>query len=299
MPAVPAMPTAYASAPHPFFIESAPGRLFAVYHRPLGEPCNGNVLVVPPFNEEMNRCRSMVTRLAQAFAAEGFGTLVVDLYGTGESDGEHAQARWDIWRDNVHDTLTWLDAQPGGCSALLAIRLGAALAIEALQRNARPRALIAWQPVVDGKTYLTQFMRTRIAANMDRTDIAKETTASMRAQLAAGETIEVAGYAINPELAASIDALDLKRMIPPTHVQVAWFEKSAASAAPDEAAGEGELSPASARVLASWRDAGVRVTSGLFDEPAFWAQHHRMLAPGLLRMTADWLRPLPNQGQTR
>lgn len=299
MCAAPAVNKTYASVQQPFFIESTHGRLFALYHRPLGEPCNGNVLIVPPFNEEMNRCRSMVTRQAQAFAADGIGTLVVDLYGTGESDGEHAQARWAIWRDDVDAALFWLDAQPGGCTALLAIRLGTALAIEALQRNARPAALIAWQPVVDGKTYLTQFMRTRIAANMDRTDIARETTASMRAQLAAGEHIEVGGYAISPELAESIDALDLKRLVPPTHLALAWFEKSSPAAGPDGAASEGSLPPASSRVLDVWRDAGVRVSSGLFDEPAFWAQHHRMLAPGLLDMTADCLRLLQNQGQTR
>ncbi|MFZ1244245.1 MAG: hypothetical protein WAR41_04195 [Azonexus sp.] len=212
-----------ASSPRPFFLPSGLGRIFAVYHAPNGdaEPW-GNVLVVPAFNEEMNRCRSMVTVQAQALAQLGVGTLVIDLYGTGESDGEYGDARWDIWIENVRQGIEWLDVQPGGCTGLLGIRLGVALALSALHQDQKKRTLIAWQPVVDGKSCLTQFMRMRIAANMDRTDIPKDTTAGMRAQLAEGRSIEVAGYEIHPELATSIENLRLTELFPSESVSIAW-----------------------------------------------------------------------------
>ena len=126
---------------------------------------------------------------AQALAQQGLGTLVIDLYGTGESDGEYGDARWDTWLEDIRYAEAWLDDQPGGCVALLGIRLGFPLAVSTVRNSPKTRVLIAWQAVVDGKSYFTQFMRMKMAANMDRTDIPKETSGGMRAQLAAGSSI--------------------------------------------------------------------------------------------------------------
>ena len=152
--------------PRPFFLPSSLGRIFCVFHEPVGEVNRlGNLLVVPGFNEEMNRCRSMVTLLARELAVKGVGTLVIDLYGTGESDGEYGDARWDAWLEDIGQAMAWLDGQTGGCLALLGIRLGFPLAVAAMANDQRERALIGWQPVIDGKSYFTQFMRMKIAAN--------------------------------------------------------------------------------------------------------------------------------------
>lgn len=274
------------SLPKPFFLPSGSGRLFCVYHEPIaGTECWGNVLVVPAFNEEMNRCRSMVTIQAQALAKVGIGTMVVDLFGTGESDGEYGEARWGNWIDNIRQCVDWINASKhGGCSALLGIRLGVPLAIEAMQSIPDVRALVAWQPVVDGKHYLTQFMRMRIAANMDRTDIPKETTGGMRAQLAAGQSIEVAGYEIAPELAHSIDALKLTELIPPDSVSVAWFEKGTGE--------EQGISTISQNLVDGWRQAGRHVDAAAFDSPAFWALYDRYISPELVEKTTEWVQKL-------
>ena len=170
---------------------------------------------------------------------------------------------------------------------MLAVRLGVALALSVLRDGATPRALVAWQPVVDGKTYFTQFMRTRIAANMDRNDIAKETTRTMRAQLDAGSAIEVAGYEIHPELARAIDGVNLGELQPTAAMPVAWFEKANAA--------ETGLSPASEKLHAAWRESGLTIVSNSFDDPAFWALHERTLAPGLLAMTTDWIQTWRNE----
>lgn len=268
-------------------MDSPHGRLFAVHHEPLGGiKRRGNVLVVPAFNEEMNRCRSMLTLQAQALAALGFGTLTVDLFGTGESDGEYGDARWEIWIDNICQAISWLDAeQAGGCVALLGIRLGVPLAIAALLKDLRPRGLVSWQAVSDGKSYFTQFMRMRIASNMDRTDIPKETTAAMREQLAAGNSIEIAGYELAPELVSCIESVRLAECVPHEGIATAWFEK-----------GSGEelaISPSSQKVLADWQQAGRRVDAAAFDGPAFWALHERHTAAGLVSLTSNWVQSLP------
>lgn len=268
------------SNPRPFFLSSKSGRIFAVYHEPV-IPVRGNILVIPPFNEEMNRCRSMVTIQAQDLARHGVGTLVLDLFGTGESDGFYGDARWDIWLENIRCARTWLVETKGGCSALLGIRLGVPLAFESISADRQPSAIIAWQAINDGKQYLTQFMRMRIAGNMDRTDIPKETTGGLRAQLATGRSIEVAGYEIHPEMAAALDMMRLDNFSPDIDLSVAWFEK-----------GNGEnleISPSSRSLLDSWRHPEGKIEVDTFDGPAFWALHDRFLAPELIEKTSNWL----------
>lgn len=271
------------SKPRPFFLPSSLGRIFCIYHEPVGEVNPwGNVLIVPGFNEEMNRCRSMVTLQAHALAQQGIGTLVVDLYGTGESDGEYGEARWEAWIDDIHRATDWLDAQPGGCLAILGIRLGFPLAVSAVRNDQKFRVLIAWQAVVDGKSYFTQFMRMKIAANMDRTDIPKETSGGMRAQLAAGSSIEIAGYEISPELGRALDNLKLVDLLPPETSKVIWLEKAAGA--------ENTLSVASEKLVETWQQAGRAAEVMLFDGPAFWALHERFLAPDLVSKTVNWLQ---------
>ena len=269
---------------HPFFLDGARGPLFAVHHRP-SDPTRvqGQVLCVLPFNEEMNRCRSMVTMLALALAGRGLGTLVVDPYGTGDSAGEHADARWELWLDDLGRALNWLDGQPGGCVALWGIRLGAILAATLHgRRAAADTALLLWQPVADGKTHLTQFLRVKIAAQMDRADLPKETTATMRAALAAGRTVEVAGYALHPELTAAIDAAKLDACPLPAGSRMLWLENTVGDP-PD-------LTPASRLLLQRWPGPGAQVDAVGFAGPAFWQMHERTVAPEAIERSLHWLR---------
>ena len=84
---------------NPFFLVGGQGTLFAIYYPPAaGVPRRDGVLYVPPFAEEMNKSRRLVALQARRLAAAGFGVLVPDLYGTGDSAGDFAEARWSIWR---------------------------------------------------------------------------------------------------------------------------------------------------------------------------------------------------------
>jgi hypothetical protein len=47
---------------------------------------------VPPFAEEMNKSRRMIAEVGRRLEGSGVGMLLVDLFGTGDSEGEFAQA---------------------------------------------------------------------------------------------------------------------------------------------------------------------------------------------------------------
>lgn len=265
-----------------FFLPTPSGRVFSVHHCPADSAAiRGHVLLAPAFNEEMNRCRSMVTLQAQAFARLGYGTLVIDPHGTGDSEGEFRDARWELWLRDLQAAYEWLTKHAGGCRAILGIRLGAILASELHRRIASPSVgLILWQPVPDGKVHLTQFFRVRMAAQLDRPHLPKETTSSMRQQLAAGENIEVAGYEVHPDLALAIDDARLAASTPAPKTQVAWLENVGGESL--------EVSPASKKIISDWTAAGVAVESLLFKGPAFWQVHERVTAPAMIEQTCAW-----------
>jgi hypothetical protein len=60
----------------PFFLDTPSGPMFCLHRTPANAELRGSVLFIPAFNEEMNRCRSMLTLQAESLAAQGIGSLV-------------------------------------------------------------------------------------------------------------------------------------------------------------------------------------------------------------------------------
>ncbi|MBS0446991.1 MAG: hydrolase 1, exosortase A system-associated [Proteobacteria bacterium] len=263
--------------PRPFLLQGSRGALFAVYFPPAGTPHPaGDVLVVPPFAEEMNRCRAMLSLQARALAAIGIGTLIVDPYGTGDSAGEFEDGSWAIWRDDLTRALAWLRRHGQGCSSLLAVRLGALMAAELAEADGRIEHLLYWQPVLNGKQFHTQFLRIRIAAEMEQPDRIK-TTNELRALSARGEAVEVSGYRIGPALSGELDRLALDDAARLGAARVDWFEVLAAA--------DSVVPPASAKAHEAFRAAGADVHLATVVGPPFWHVHERELAPELIAAT--------------
>ena len=153
-------PDAAPGGKQPLFIDRPHGRLFAIHHRPSGAPAPGEAVVyVHPFAEEMNQSRRMAALQAEALAGLGRGVLMLDLTGCGDSTGEFADARWQTWRDDVVAGCRWLGERGYRRITLWGLRLGAALAVEtACAEPGICRRLVLWQPVVSGRTLLTQFL---------------------------------------------------------------------------------------------------------------------------------------------
>lgn len=146
----------------PFWLPGCQGALYALHYPPATGTPRAAVLCVSPFAEEMNKARRMQALQARQLAAAGFGVLIADPYGTGDSAGEFEAARWDDWRADLL-TQVWLHDRGYGTVLPWGVRLGALLAMELAVELAAPRLLL-WQPVSDGSQYLRQFLRLRLAA---------------------------------------------------------------------------------------------------------------------------------------
>jgi exosortase A-associated hydrolase 1/exosortase A-associated hydrolase 2 len=267
----------------PFNLPGRQGPLSAIYYQPQTTPHPaGDILLVPAFTEEMNRCRAMVSMQARELARLGVGTLVLDPYGTGDSGGEFSDASWELWRDDLTRGVEWLRRNGNGCRTLWGVRLGALMSAGIAQGDPGIERLLWWQPVVDGKAFFTQFLRIRIAAELEQNGGIKSTE-QLRKMSAAGEIIEVSGYRVSPQLATDIDLLQLPEPARMAAASISWFEVVAAA--------DSAVPRANAKVAEALQAAGADVRLERVIGPPFWQVHEREVAPNLIAATnKHWSR---------
>lgn len=272
-----------ASVYRPGFHDFNGRRLFGLEVVPTG-PCRGAVLYLPPFAEEMNRLRSHVATQARALAAAGWHCLLLDPYGTGESDGRIIDADWDTWRADAGEAGRWLAQTTGQSLTLWGVRTGALLAAE-VAASSPPLAarLLFWQPVLDGKLFLNQYLRLRIASQMVN-DTERETTDTIRARLAAGEVLEVAGYPLTAAVADGMASRKLSDALTRSTLPIAWAE---VVAKPDQ-----PLSVPSRKLVDSLQAAGRHVDVEAVACPMVWQVHERVDAVELIQATSRLLGAL-------
>ena len=269
------MTTADAAA-SPFFLDTAAGRRFCIFHPPHG-PCKGALLLVPPFGDEMNKARRMFALQARMLAARGIGVLQLDLAGSGDSDGDLADARWAAWTADVAAGAAWLAARLERPPVLLGLRLGGLLALDAARSLPGLRGIVLWQPVVSGDAFVSQLLRLKLASQMVAGG-SGDAVAASRAALAAGEIVEIGGYAMTSGLTGDIAALGAEAMAP-LSCPVRWFELAAGPDRP--------LAPATTRIAAHWRDRGAVVAVSVLACPPFWSTQEIQCCDALLGATCD------------
>ncbi len=260
----------------PQFIQGNQGRLFVMCREALGADSKGVVLLIPPFAEEMNKSRRMLSLAARALNQKGYATALPDLYGTGDSDGDFGDAHWDGWVDDLSVTLKWLQARNDAPVHLLALRAGALLAARLAADHAfRPASVVLWNPVTQGKQALTQFLRLSIAGNL--VGGGGESTADLRQRLMDGESLEIAGYMLAPALAQGLDEATLGPLAEVPPERLIWLEVSSR----DEPA----LSPVGQRQVEAWQSMGVPVTAQAVPGDAFWSTAELVDVPELVAAT--------------
>jgi len=260
------------------------GRLY-LHHRPPGNrPVRGAVLFIHPFAEEMNKSRRMAGMASRALANDGWAVLQVDLQGCGDSRGDFGDASWQGWVDDVQDAARWLRSKhPGVPLWLWGLRAGALLACAAAPGIGGALNFLFWQPVLQGKTQLQQFLRLKAAAQLADGG-GKAIMAAVRADLAAGRSVEVGGYQMSATLAQGLEAASCP---PPAGVcgssagRAIWLEVSGQN--------EPSLSPATQAAVSAWRTTGWQTDSAAVQGPAFWQTTEIEDATALVQATRQRL----------
>jgi exosortase A-associated hydrolase 2 len=255
--------------------EAAGGRRFAIHHAPRG-PARAAVVHLHAFAEEMNKSRRMVALASRALAEAGCAVLQVDLAGCGDSSGEFSEATWDGWCTDALDAARWLTERHAAPLWLWGHRAGCLLAAQAARRMAAPCHLLFWQPSVNGKAVLQQFLRLKAAAQM-QSGSGSGAVQALKQALAEGQAVEIAGYELGAAVANGLEQASLEPPPGRDDARLAWLEVTQR----DPAA----LLPASVPALAKWRAAGWEASDQVLAGPSFWQTVEVEEAPALVDAT--------------
>ncbi len=252
-----------------FFLDGRLGRLFctAVVHE--AEPAR-QFLILPPFAEEMNKSRHILAALLRALGQAGHGVLLPDLYGTGDSEGDFGAASIDVWRDDIMMLVEHLAAQ--GPVGLIGLRSGALLAADVASRRTVD-SLTLVHPVADGRQQLNQLLRLRLAGGLT-SGADKESASGLRKQLTDGQSLEIAGYWLSPQMATGLESLTLAGMQFAGLERIAWIELVADPERP--------LMPVSQRIIDQWQQTGLDVDSETVVCDQFWATQEIAQCPAVV-----------------
>ena len=263
-------------APEAFFLSVAntpEDRRFCLYH--AATPLRGALVYLHPFAEEMNKARRMAALQARLLAQHGYAVLQIDLHGCGDSAGDFGDATWESWLRDARAAHDWLR---GHCRDVpiwfWGLHSGCLLAAETARRLSDPVNFLFWQPVLTGKQSVQQFLRMKVAGDM-LSGAAKGAMETLRAELAAGRSVEIAGYAFSAALAQGLEQAELRPPALPGRLH--WFELTTRS--------DATLTPAATQCLQTWQAAGFSVDSAVLPAPSFWQSTEIEVVPALLAAT--------------
>ena len=263
----------------PFFLDSTAGRIFLILRQPHG--ASDCVLLVPPFGEEMNKCRRQLAETTEGLVGAGYAVVLPDLYGTGDSEGEFVEARWDVWQADIVSTIEWIRRSGLSLYAMIAIRLGCALGASALaMAGAGVRRSVFWQPVESGRQFMTQFLRLRVASSMMEGN-SRETVEGLKQKLITAESLEVAGYKLSRALFEEVDALKLTALLGPRLGELIILEVGSS--------GDGGLSAVGKGIATGAEASGVQVTGARLPGEPYWAATEIVVNSGLAARSVQFL----------
>lgn len=263
-----------------FFLGEGADRRFCLVTRPTG-PVRGAVLHVHAFAEELNRSRRMVALAAKAFAEAGWLVMQLDAHGCGDSEGDICDASWDSWLADIDTAHQWLSAHSTGPTVLWTHRAGSLLASDWLRRSGHDLPVLCWQPVLQGKRYLTQFLRIKLGASLVDSAQAQQLIVQVRAALADQKAVWVGGYELPPAIAHGLEESTFT-LPAQLHAPIILLEVGSGTPL--------SLTPALSTWLSKLDKPGHAAQARVVSGPKFWQSSEVEVAPALIEASLDALR---------
>jgi len=193
-----------------FYIRSGEFNLLCTF-----QPSNGEarfaLLLVHPFGEEKKSAHRAFVETARALARLHVATFRFDMRGCGDSEGDFARVRLDDWLEDVAAAWdTFRERLPDVPAGLLGLRLGASLASRACRRLDDVRALVLWQPIVEGRSELLADLRRLFIQEMMTHGRSRGRREDIIARLErGGDAVTLDGYPLTSEMYRDIRGVTL------------------------------------------------------------------------------------------
>ncbi len=268
----------------PFFLSGQAGKLFSIYYSPNTiTPSTKAFLHIPAFAEEMNKSRRMVALQARKLTEQGHAVMLLDLFGTGDSEGDFSDATWSLWKSDLNYAYLWLVSQGFKSINLWGLRSGVLLAMDFLSdTNAKVNKMICWQPILNGETFIMQFLRLRIATGIMKNDKRNEKLSDLKQQLLEGKSLEVAGYTLNPNLVNPLFNLKAIEMRLDDKLEWHIFEIVRQN--------QTNMSPVNIKFIEILKEFNPKIEMKAITGNPFWSTQEITEAPALLSITTEFTR---------
>jgi len=264
------------------FLQAKSGKLFTVLYSPECIDSLGGILYIHPFAEELNKSRRIVAMQSRALAELGYNVMTVDLYGCGDSEGELFEADWNKWIQDLKFCREWLESRTNGPVSLWGLRIGALIALQ-LAQNIEvdiPR-IIMWQPVINGKMMLTEFLRIFLASEIFGVGKRKTSINELREKLNAQETLELSGYHLNPNIAHAIDNLSITEFNR-NDIELIWLDSVRDKTRP--------LSISTKNAISDLRNKNINIKYSRVQCEPFWSTGEICECSEIVYVTCDMLK---------
>jgi len=263
----------------PFFFERAGAQLFGVVHEPATA---GRLPIVfcHPFGEEKLWTHRTFVSCARKLAQRGHCVLRFDYLGNGDSGGRFSQSSMATALDDIAAAIELIKQRTGSRHVgLIGLRLGASLAFKAAAVRSDVKALALWSPILDGARYLQDLLRINVTTQLAVYREVKRDREALTAVLEAGNSVNVDGYEMGPDMARQLGALALaeEQMAPTARCLIAHLDRNPAAKAPQELEA----------LCAKMANAQIKIV----QEDQFWKEIPRFYyeAPNLFAVTERWL----------
>jgi len=185
---------------NPFFFGPRQRRLFGLYTP--GQPHGfgeRSAVLCHPFGQEYLRAHRSMRQLATLLTRVGVHVLRFDYFGTGDSAGDLRDAELSGWESDIEAAIEELEETTGSKRVgLVGLRLGATLAAAVAARRTDVERLLLWDPVVRGREYAHELLRSSPGGEAPRGDGARE----------------VLGFTVPARLLGEIGEVDLVPLVP-------------------------------------------------------------------------------------
>jgi pimeloyl-ACP methyl ester carboxylesterase len=177
------------------FIDAPESRIFVCLHAPLQDPV-GLVVICSPIQAEFEKNYRREFLLARSLAAVGLAALRFHYRGSGNSDGEAADATLETMHADAVTAVEWLIERTGVSDVgFVGTRWGGLVAAEAAARyNRAPLAL--WEPVLDPARYFRDALRSRLMRDLKYGATNRLSSAALRSELERTGFVDLLGYGI-------------------------------------------------------------------------------------------------------
>lgn len=137
------------------------GRRFGVWiEPPAGAPRLGAILCIQPFGDEATLARRVLAAQARRLALRGWTTLIFDLFGTGDADGDTDDATLEQWRSDLLRASLLARERAPGSFVVWGTRMGALLGAElAATLDQGASATVFWQPPATGAALIDPLLK--------------------------------------------------------------------------------------------------------------------------------------------